>query len=204
MTTAAYLEQYDTFVFELDDVIYPVKDYHLQVYYLFGSFMEYTEQVSAEAIVSYMKNAYEEQGNEGVFEKTLAHFAIDEKYLDNFKLLNKTARLPLKLLIFDPVLKFMQDLVVDRKEIYLLVGGDPEQQLNKIRQIEWNGLEQYIRVFFKNEITNNPDQDSLIKFVNAHRLVPEGVMVIANTVADQHMANRAGIKYMAVNELFSA
>jgi phosphoglycolate phosphatase-like HAD superfamily hydrolase len=204
MTTAAYLEQYDTFVFELDDVIYPVKDYHLQVYYLFGSFMEYTEQVSAEAIVSYMKNAYEEQGNEGVFEKTLAHFAIDEKYLDNFKLLNKTARLPLKLLIFDPVLKFMQDLVVDRKEIYLLVGGDPEQQLNKIRQIEWNGLEQYIRVFFKHEITNNPDRDSLIKFVTAHRLVPEGVMVIANTVADQHMANRAGIKYMAVNELFSA
>jgi phosphoglycolate phosphatase-like HAD superfamily hydrolase len=204
MTIAAYHEQFETYVFELDDVIFPVKDYHLQVYYLFGSFMEYTEQVNAEAIVSFMKDAYEEQGNQGVFEKTLAHFGIDEKYLDNFKLLNKTARLPLKLLIFEPVLKFLQDLVVERKAIYLLVGGDPEQQLNKIRQIEWNGLEQYIRVFFKNEITNNPDQDSLIKFVTAHRLVPEGVMVIANTAADQRMAEGAGIKYIAVNELFSA
>ena len=31
------------FIFELDNVLYPEKDYLLQVYYLFASFLEYTE-----------------------------------------------------------------------------------------------------------------------------------------------------------------
>ena len=31
------------FVFELDNVLYPEKDYLLQVYYLFASFLEYSE-----------------------------------------------------------------------------------------------------------------------------------------------------------------
>jgi len=202
MNTAEYLNRYDTFVFELDDVLYPVKDFHLQVYYLFGSFMEYTEQLNATAIVQFMKDTYELQGHEGVFEKTLQQFGIAEKYLENFTLLNRTAKLPLKLLLFEPVLKFMQDLVVERKSLYLLVAGDPEQQLNKIRQMEWKGLEQYIRVFFKNEITRNPDQDSLKKFVVAHKLESEKVLIIAKSASDRHMAEREGIKFLQADKLF--
>ena len=36
------------FVFGLDDVLYPVKDYQLQVYYLFAQFIEYGEQIDAQ------------------------------------------------------------------------------------------------------------------------------------------------------------
>jgi hypothetical protein len=202
MNTEAYLNKYQTFIFELDDVLYPVKDYHLQVYYLFGSFMEYTEQLNATAIVQYMKDTYELQGHEGIFEKTLSKFGISDKYLENFNLLNRTAKLPLKLLLFEPVLQFMQDLVVERKELYLLVGGDPEQQLNKIRQMEWKGLEKYIRVFFKHEITLNPDQDSLKKFIIAHKMKPESVLVVAKSASDRHMAEQEGIKFLQADKLF--
>lgn len=202
MTTTAYINDHEAFVFELDDVIYPVKDYHLQVYYLFASFMEYTEQLNANAMVQFMKERYEEEGEEAVFEKTLAEFKIPEQYRENFALLKKTAKLPLKLLMFDPVLKFMQDLVVERRTIYLLAAGDPEQQLNKIRQIEWNGLEQYIRVFFKDEITMNPDHDSLRKFVTAHKLSADAVLVIGKADADRHMAAELGIKFLNVDKLF--
>lgn len=31
-------------IFELDNVLYPEKDYLLQVYYLFAQFIEYSEQ----------------------------------------------------------------------------------------------------------------------------------------------------------------
>jgi len=202
MTPAAYINEHQAFVFELDDVLYPVKDFHLQVYYLFASFLEYTEQLNASAIVQFMKETYEQDGVERVLDKTFEQFGIAAKYRENYALLNKTAKLPLKLLLFDPVLKFMQDLVVERKTIYLLVAGDPEQQLNKIRQIEWNGLEQYIRVFFKAEITMNPDHDSLAKFVTAHKLQPEDVMVIGRAEADRHMAAELGIKFLAVDKLF--
>ncbi len=204
MTPAEYINDHEAFVFELDDVLYPVRDFHLQVYYLFASFMEYTEQLSANEILQFMKSTYEQTGPEQILEKTMSQFGISTKYKENFALLNKTAKLPLKLLIFDPVLKFMQDLVVERRTIYLLVAGDPEQQLNKIRQVEWNGLEQYIRVFFKNEITMNPDHDSLGKFVTAHKLHPKAVLVIGRAEADQHMAAELGINYLHVDKLLSA
>jgi len=202
MISAAYINEHQAFVFELDDVLYPVKDFHLQVYYLFASFMEYTEQLSASAILQFMKETYEQDGAAPVLDRTFEKFGIAAKYRENFALLNKTAKLPLKLLLFDPVLQFMQDLVVERKTIYLLVAGDPEQQLNKIRQIEWNGLEQYIRVFFKAEITMNPDHDSLSKFVTAHKLPPDHIMVIGKAKADRHMAAELGIKFLPVNKLF--
>ncbi len=204
MSPEDYINQYQTFVFELDDVLYPVKDYHLQVYYLFASFMEYTEQLSADAIVASMKEIYALKGDEGVFEKTIDRFGIQGKYLENFNLLNKTAKLPLKLLLYEPVIKFMQDLVVERREIYLLVAGDPEQQLNKIRQMEWKGLEQYIRVFFKEEISRNPDQESLEKFVTSHQLKPENVLVVGVSDVDMHMSKCLGIKFLPVNKLLSS
>ncbi len=202
MTTTSYINDHEAFVFELDDVLFPVKDYHLQVYYLFASFMEYTEQLDANAIVQFMKEQYEQEGEPAVFDKTVSKFNIAEQYRANFELLKKTAKLPLKLLLFDPLLKFMQDLVVERRTIYLLVAGDPEQQLNKIRQIEWNGLEQYIRVFFKDEITMNPDHDSLRKFTTAHKLPAEAVLVIGKADADRHMAAELGINFLNVNKLF--
>lgn len=201
MRATKYMEEHEAFVFELDDVLYPVKDFHLQVYYLFASFLEYTEQLDASAIVLFMKETYEQHGEQAVLNKTFAAFGIADKYRENFALLNKTAKLPLKLLMFEPVLKFMQDLVVERKTIYLLVGGDPEQQLNKIRQIEWNGLEQYIRVFFKEEITRNPDHDSLAKFITAHKLSPDAILVVGKGESDQHMAAEQGIKFLTVNKL---
>jgi len=201
MSAAQYMQEHEAFVFELDDVLYPVKDFHLQVYYLFASFLEYTEQLNASEIVLFMKETYEQHGEAEVLNRTFAKFGVDDKYRENFALLNKTAKLPLKLLMFEPVLKFMQDLVVERKTIYLLVAGNPEQQLNKIRQVEWNGLEQYIRVFFKEEITLNPDHDSLSKFMTAHKLSAAEVMVVGRSGSDQHMAAEQGIKFLMVDKL---
>lgn len=201
MAGAQYMEEHEAFVFELDDVLYPVKDFHLQVYYLFASFMEYTEQLNANDMLQFMKAHYEQHREKQLLDSTFAAFGIADKYRENFALLNKTATLPLRLLMFEPVLKFMQDLVVERKTIYLLVAGNPEQQLNKIRQIEWNGLEQYIRVFFKEEITLNPDHDSLSKFMMAHKLSPEAVLIVGKADSDQHMAAEQGIKFLTVDKL---
>jgi len=101
MRSTKYMEEHEAFVFELDDVLYPVKDFHLQVYYLFASFLEYTEQLDASAIVLFMKETYEQHGERAVLDKTFAAFGIADKYRENFALLNKTAKLPLKLLMFN-------------------------------------------------------------------------------------------------------
>jgi FMN phosphatase YigB (HAD superfamily) len=146
-----FIDNHQAFIFELEDVLYPAKDYWLQVYYLFAQFIEYGEQIDASAIILFMEKIYREEGRAGIFEKTAAQFDLPEKYHINFDLLQQNARLPLKLLLFSQALDFMKGIQGRGKPLFLLVDGKPEEQLNKIRQIEWNGLETYLKVFFLEE-----------------------------------------------------
>src|SRR5471030_1471427 len=92
------------FIFELDNVIYPEKDYLFQVYYLFASVLEYTELTDAKAITDTMVHTFANKGNDKVFDAVKEKFGIDEKYRANLDHLLITAKLPLKLLIYKGVL----------------------------------------------------------------------------------------------------
>ncbi|MXV52049.1 HAD hydrolase-like protein [Pedobacter sp. HMF7647] len=187
------------FIFELDDVLYPQKDYLLQVYYLFASFIEYTETVPPAAdLTAFMKKVYENYGSDRIFEKASEAFAIDKKYQDNFERLHITARLPLKLILFPEMLSLLQEIVVDRKSIFIVTNGNPEQQLNKIRQIEWNGLENYLRVFFADEIKPKPDSDVFTYILEKHQLLRRDVLIIGATNSDEDFAAAAGADYLDV------
>jgi len=141
------------FVFELDNVIYPERDYLLQVYYLFSNFIEFTEGVpSSSELTEFFKTAYHHHGEENIFDKAREAFGIGEKYRTNFDRLHAAAILPLKLLMYKEVLKLLQEIIIDRKQLFIVTNGRPEIQLNKIRQMEWNGLEQYMKVFYAEEI----------------------------------------------------
>lgn len=158
MSFEKYLSNKKALIITLDDALYPKKDYLLQVYYLFSEFMAYTEHLDAKAIVEFMSEEYKTHGEQDLFKKTAAKFDIPEKYEQNFNLLFETARLPLKLLLFKNVLNLLQEVVVDRRTISILVEGNPAEAINKIKQIEWNGLEPYLKVYFTAEYNGSASE----------------------------------------------
>ena len=99
MAFEQYIKHKKAVVLGLDNVLYPKKDYLLQVYYLFAEFISYSEQIDAKEILLYMTSEYTANGEVNLFEKTANKFNIPLKYLSNFILLHQTARLPLKLLL---------------------------------------------------------------------------------------------------------
>ena len=151
MFDEATIDQYKAYIFEFDDVLYPEKDYLLQVYYLFAQFMEYTVQNDAAEMLGYMKEQYEQYGAAGIFDKTKSRFSLEEQYRLNFDLLNRNARLPLKLIMLPKMLDLLKKLVQSGKQVFLLTSGNPEKQLNKLRQLEWDGLAQHIKVYFADD-----------------------------------------------------
>lgn len=187
------------FIFELDNVLYPEKDYLLQVYYLFANFLEYTETVPPAAdLIDFMKKVYEHQGKEEIFDRAQEVFAIDEKYRENFQRLHREAKLPLKLLLYKEVLDLLQQITVDRKMIFLVTAGNPIQQLNKIRHMEWNGLENYLRVYFTDELQPKPAPDVLLQILKEHSLKPEDVVLIGSNGEDEVFAKNASIEFVSV------
>lgn len=190
------------FIFELDNVIYPEKDYLLQVYYLFANFIEFAETFpSGKDLTDFLKMAYEHHGAQGLFDRAKEAFGLEEKYRENFNKLHYTARLPLKLLIFDKILTFLQEIIVDRKQLFLVTNGDPEVQLNKVRQIEWNGLENYLTVYFAQEIKPKPQTDTLEYILNQHQLHRKDIVIIGESEIDQEFAKAGGIDFISVFDI---
>jgi len=190
MSFENYLQHKSAFVFELDNVIYPEKDYLLQVYYLFAQFMEYGEQMDAQAIIKSMQNIYFGDGPEHVFDKTIRQLHIPDKYKLNFDLLMLSARLPLKLLIFNEVLRLMQEIVMERKQIFIFTNGDPAVQLNKIRQIEWHGLENYLKVYFSAESVPKPSAKGIKMIIDQYDLKKSDVLMVGHAEVDKVCAKK--------------
>ncbi|MNX73374.1 hypothetical protein D3C86_1047690 [compost metagenome] len=147
-----------------------------------------------------MQETYQEAGADDIFAKTAAKFNIPEKYKVNFDMLMHSARLPLKLLIYREVLNFLQSIVLERKQILLLVSGNPATQLNKIKQTDWNGLEKYLTVFFTEEF--EPQKDALKLILEKQELKKEKVLLIGNSNFAKSSASKCKIDYLDVNELF--
>ena len=196
-----YIAPKRAFIFGLDDVLYPEKDYLLQVYYLFSEFMEYSEQLNAKDITDFMQLEYAHHGSVNIFEKTALKFDIQEKYKSNFYLLHENARLPLKLLLFQNVLLLLQEIVVDRKEIYLLATGNTLVQLNKIKHIEWHGLENYLKAYFSQELEPSLTANSIDFIIDRHQLKKEEVLYVGSRTEEQEAAEQAGIEYLDVTKL---
>jgi HAD superfamily hydrolase (TIGR01549 family) len=165
----------------------------LQVYYLFGAFLEYKELLDGKVLTRLMTETFEQEGIAEVFNRVRQRFNISDAYRENFDLLHITARLPLKLLLFKDMLTFLQDIVVDRKQLFILTNGNPEQQLNKIRQTEWHGLEKYLTCYFADEIKPKPEPDAIHYILKNHNLERRDIMMIGNSETDALCAENVGV-----------
>lgn len=193
------------FIFELDNVLYPERDYQLQVYYLFAHIVEYLETTpSGKDLTEFMKRVYDLHGPEKVFDRAQEAFGLDEKYRKNFEQLQLTAKLPLKLLLYQEMLTFLQDIVVDRKKLFLVTGGNQTQQLNKIKQIEWNGIEKYFTMYFTEESSPKPETGSLEIILKDHNLRRRDLVIIGASQTDQQYAAAGGVDYIDVREFYDS
>lgn len=146
----------EVYAFELDDVLFPRQDYLLQVYYLFGSFYEFTEgTVKANDLARFMKKIYLIHGESQVFDAAKTLYGIDEKYRENLERLQANAQIPLRLEIYDAKKGLLKALFEANRNVAILTKGNPVEQLNKLKFLEWGDLESYkntVRIFFVDEL----------------------------------------------------
>lgn len=189
------------FIFGLDNVLYPEQDYLLQVYYLFANFIEFTEGFPpASDLTEFCKKSYLHHGDDGIFDRIKQAFGIEEKYRENFTRLYKTARLPLKLILYPNVLSLLQDIIVDRKAIIILTNGIPEIQINKIMQTEWNGLEKYLKVYYVQEIVPKLASNPITYILEKEDLQNHDVSIINCEESDKEFTQSTDIECLNINE----
>lgn len=197
------IDKHSAFVFELDDVIYPEKDYLFQVYYLFAALIEYIELYDAKVLTDLMVTTYNTESKDMVFDRVKEKFALDEKYRISFQHLLLTAKLPLKLLVYQNVLELLQDIVVDRKKMFIVTNGNPALQLNKIKQTEWHGLEAYLTCYFAEETLPMPEPNVLHLLMKEHNLKRKDLVMMGHSEAAKLSAEACGIDYHDISKFLT-
>ncbi len=195
------VEKKKAFVFDLDNTLYPEKDYLYQIYYMVGQFIEYQETFDHQIITKYLIDEFEKNGRAHIFDKLIEQFNLKKEYVDNCIRLLRTARLPLKLLLYKEAEWMLNELKEKQKFIFILTNGAPEQQYNKITQIEWNGLQKHIMCYYANEIVPKPAPDGLQKIMTDHQLSAEELVFIGDADIDENCAKAAGVDFVYINEL---
>ncbi len=161
------------FIFELDDVLFPKQDYLLQVYYLFANVLEYVEHTpKSNELTSFFKETYQKGGDHEIFKKASAKFGIDEKHEESFLRLHVNAKLPLKLLLYKEMLNLLTYIVGEEKSIFILTKGNPLIQVNKIKQMEWNGLDVFIKTYFYDEIILKSTLEPIEYILRENNILP--------------------------------
>lgn len=188
------------FIFELDNVLYPAKDYYYQVYYLFANMFEYIELVDAKQVTAIMTGAYDKKGAAAAFDILVEKYPVAEKYRDKFENLLITARLPLKLLLYQNMLTLLQEIVVDRKKLFLVTNGNVPLQVNKIKQVEWHKLEPYLTCYLAEETAAKPEPDVMHLLMKEHNLQRRDMVMIGNSETDSLCAETVGIDYIGVEK----
>lgn len=185
-------------VFELDDVLFPKKDYDLQVFYLFANFIEYVEQFPpAQDMLNFMSKRYEVHGKQSMFNEVSLTFGVDSKYKENYYRLYENAKLPLKLLLYKEILELIQELVINRKQIFIFTSGNAKIQFNKITQMEWNGLEKYLKVYYLEEFDNNFCK-AIETLLEQNELDKQDIVFIGR-LKDEEQVRLSGVSFVSVN-----
>jgi HAD superfamily hydrolase (TIGR01549 family) len=191
------------YIFDLDNTLYPEKDYLYQIYYMIGQFVEYQETYEHDKITKFLIDEFEKEGRGRLFDKLIERFSLDASYMENFLRLMRTARLPLKLILFNEMEELLNELVNNKKQIFILTNGTPQQQFNKIMQMEWKGLQHSIRCYFCDEIARKPAPDSMYHLLEENNLKPEDVLFIGDSEEDRICALEAGVEYINVKKLMA-
>jgi len=98
------------------------------------------------------------------------------------------------------MLNLLQEIVIDRKKLFIVMNGDPQQQLNKIKQAEWHGLENYLTAYFADEIAAKPEPDIIHVLLKDHDLLRRDIVMIENSETDRLCAEVCGIDHINVEE----
>lgn len=141
------------YLFELDDVLFPERDYILQIYYLFASFVEFTEgRPLAKELTEYMRQVYLEDGHASVYNRSAREYGFQTDYSENFERLMANGHLPLKLYLYNEVKLLLAAILERGAKIAVLTKGNPVMQLNKLKHLDWQGLDQGVKVYFIDEL----------------------------------------------------
>lgn len=188
---------YRAYIFDLDDTLYKETDYLFSAYKQIAAYINQKYGIDAEEIFLYLQERFLECGRRNIFDKMDKHFGIEAgnigEYLEILRSHQPSGKIPL----FYEMKKLLYWLIKMKKQIFVLTNGNVQQQKNKIKHIDWAGIND-INFVFANEIEPKPSPKAVELIMNENNISKRDIVLIGDSYVDRMCARNAEIDFVSV------
>jgi HAD superfamily hydrolase (TIGR01549 family) len=195
---------FSLFIFDLDNTIYNEEDY------LFQAYKEIADRLAglypsldSKQLFFKMKEIYNKEGREKLFDKFLLKFKIDDSHLLECLQILRSFNPAKPLEINSYSKQILKELQERDKKIFVLTNGNAEQQKNKIRHISWDGLDKKISFVFAAEFEPKPSPTGVYYILKSAGTGKRNTIFVGDSDSDKYCAINSGVIYLDIRDLYA-
>ncbi|MCU0456636.1 MAG: HAD family hydrolase [Bacteroidales bacterium] len=190
------------FIFDLDNTIYNEEDYLFQSYSeIAGRFAGISTGKSKKWLLKTIMSIYRKDGREKLFDKFLEKAGLDATYLTECLEILRNFTPSSRMKMYGKTEKILRMLTERNKQIFVLTNGNPAQQRNKIKSVDWKGLDMSITFILADEIEPKPSPAGIEYILKQTNTGKEQVIFIGDSETDRECASRGGIRFLNISSL---
>lgn len=193
--------KYDLVIFDLDNTLYD------ENIYLFKAYEEISIHLNKKyphlpvfRLYNFLKNKFLIDGRDFLLNHALDFFCIKNE-LENCLEIMRSIKFKGKIPLTGKGFSLLKEATAHTK-VLVLTNGNPLQQKNKVEQLDWCNLREFIEIIYANEYAPKPSVrvfESYIKKNYSFKL--SNVLMIGDGISDEEFAMRTGINFIDINNL---
>ena len=223
-------QHYDTIIFDLDDTLYPEIEYLTPAFKAISEVIEAKYAVNALEINRFLIKTFEKEGRSMLFNKCFNHFLKIENETENgrgnegenevengqntegvyfedmpistYLQILRTVKISQKIALFPYAYRLIPQLLAEKKQLFVLTNGNPQQQRNKIAHLDWQNLDAQMTFVFANEFAPKPSPRVFSDFLEPNfHLKTKKTLFIGDAETDEIFSQNVGFDFLHVDYL---
>ena len=190
------IDDFDTFLIDLDDTLYDEKNYLFEAYERIGVFISSKLNLENEVISDFLKETFIKEGRGNLFDKLFNNYKIKHDLRDEMLEIMRSLSLKNKIQLFPEAYVLLEHLKENSKKIILVTNGNVKQQENKVNNINWRGLRNYFDVIYAKNFGSKPNSSVFDLAIEKFNLLNQRVLMIGDSKVDSEFAKNCSIEFI--------
>lgn len=192
------LKDYQVIIFDLDNTLYPETEYLFGAYNFISLQLSILNNVDPEKIYNFLCKTFIELGRKNLFDLLIDKFNLDQNTLDICLNALRTYTPSKKIKLYPSAYSLIKELNYNKKKTCIATNGNPQQQKNKIANIDWKGYDNYLKFFLCDEFEPKPSEKCFYKIYSYYNMPLQNFVLIGDSIVDQEFAKNIKIDFIKV------
>ncbi|WP_165784604.1 HAD family hydrolase [Solitalea longa] len=195
------INDFDVFVFDLDDTLYPEIEYLKYAYAEIADYVSQKYQLNRDSINTFLIDTFLTEGRVKLFDKLIKTYFLDQDDVVSFLEILRNVSINNIIEPFPLIIDLLRTLKERNKLVFILTNGNPVQQKNKIESINWHDLNSFFTPIYANLLAPKPSPIGLFEILKLSSAVSEKIIFIGDSEVDRLSAYNAQMAFLDVNRM---